>query len=61
MIKLKNYDIMDYGKSMYFGWYATIKKNGAYDGIHADTLRELCAKLGVSRTALARDIRRIDN
>lgn len=68
MIRLNNYDIMDYGKSMYGGWYANIFRytnkaeyTGEYEGIGANTLRELCAKLKVSRTVLSRDVRRIDN
>ena len=54
-----------YGKSMYGGWYANFHYpyNGEmhYDGIRRDKLLDLCAELHVSRTALQRDVTRIDN
>ena len=56
-------EVTDFGKSMYGGWYInfydpTYQK---YDGIRRNTLREICAWLGVSKTALSRDVRRWDN
>jgi hypothetical protein len=56
-------EVTDFGKSMYGGWYLNFydPTYDKYDGIRRDTLRELCAWLGVSRTALTRDVRRLDN
>jgi len=55
--------ITDYGKSMYGGWYANWfdRETGKRGGDNERTLRDLCAKLHVSRTALQRDVVRIDN
>ena len=54
-----------YGKSMYGAWYANFHYpyNGEihYDGIRRDKLSDLCVELHVSRTALQRDVTRIDN
>jgi hypothetical protein len=54
---------MEWGKSMYGGWYANYFDNntGRHDGEHADKLVELCNKIGLSANALRRDVRRIDN
>ena len=56
--------VTDYGKSMYGGWYANYHWEDAesihFDGFHDKTLRGLCAQIGVSRTALQRDVRRWD-
>ena len=52
--------VTDYGKSMYGGWYANYMENGEYKGVHADTLKELCAKLGITRKELT-TARRYDN
>lgn len=49
-----------YGKSMYDGWYIVYFENGAYDGFHANTLKDLCAKLGVTKRDLAK-VTRYDN
>jgi hypothetical protein len=59
----KNQDVMEWGKSMYGGYYANYFDNntGRHDGEHADKLVELCNKIGLSATALRRDVRRIDN
>jgi hypothetical protein len=58
-----NINIMSYGKSMYGGWYLDYFNNtkGCHEGIGAITLRELCAKACISRTALQRDVQRLDN
>ena len=42
----KNQDVMEWGKSMYGGWYANYFDNntGRHDGEHADKLVELCNK-----------------
>ena len=61
----KEITITSYGKSMYGGWYANYRYENSegvhYDGFHANTLRELCAQMGLSRTALTRDVVRYDN
>lgn len=59
-------EILDYGKSMYGGWYANFRYiggeyNGRFDGIRRDTLQELCNQLHISKTALRRDVYRRDN
>lgn len=61
MIKLDDKMIIDYGKSMYGGWFATVHQGGQYKGIGGNTLHELCLKLGVSLTALRRDVERRDS
>lgn len=63
MIEVGTKQITDYGKSMYGGWYANWfdHETGKLGGEHEKTLRDLCAKLKVSRTALQRDVVRIDN
>lgn len=52
--------VTDYGKSMYGGWYANYIEDGKHDGEHADTLKELCAKLGITRKELT-TVTRYDN
>lgn len=58
-------EVYSYGKSMYGGWYANFRSeyNGQlhYDGINRDKLSDICSELHVSRTALQRDVERIDN
>ncbi len=58
-------EVYQYGKSMYGGWYANFRYtyNGElkYDGIRRDKLSDLCTELHVSRTALQRDVDRVDN
>lgn len=59
-------EIRSWGRSMYGGYYADFKYvggayDGRYDGIRRDTIRELCAQLHISRTALNRDVMRVDN
>lgn len=56
-------EVNSFGKSMYGGWYCNFYDPvyNKHDGIRRDTLREICAWLGVSRTALTRDVRRLDN
>ena len=56
-------EVTEYGKSMYGGWYINfyVPATNDFNGIRRDTLREICAWLGVSRTALTRDVRRWDN
>ena len=61
MVKLDDKMIIDYGKSMYGGWYATIHQDGQYKGVGGQTLHELANKLGISVTALRRDVVRRDN
>lgn len=34
--------IYDYGKSMYGGWYASLRVNNELVGLHTKTLEELC-------------------
>ncbi len=50
--------ILDYGKSMYGGWYANYFLNGKYSGKHAETLNELCSKLNIDKNALSEIFRR---
>ena len=53
--------VVDYGKSMYGGWYANyINENNDYKGVHAPTLMELCSKLGIATTEIKK-ARRFDN
>ena len=52
--------VTDYGKSMYGGWYANYTENGEYKGAHADTIKNLCEALGITRKELA-NVRRYDN
>lgn len=56
-------EVQSFGKSMYGGWYLDFYDPiyQKYDGIRRATLREICAWLGVSRTALTRDVKRWDN
>lgn len=59
-------NVTSYGKSMYGGWYANFTYvsepyEGIMDGIRRPTLKELCAALHISRTALTRDVQRWDN
>lgn len=59
-------NIYQFGRNTKGGyWYASFKYvGGEYDGgcegVRRDTLRELCAWLMVSRTALQRDVKRVD-
>jgi len=63
MIDNDSKQITEYGKSMYGGWYANFfdKMKCEHTGTRAKTLTELCSKIGVSRTALTRDVVRVDN
>lgn len=56
-------EVNSFGKSMYGGWYCNFYDPvyNKHDGIRRNTLREICAWLGVSRTALSRDVMRLDN
>ena len=59
-------NITSFGKSMYGGWYANFTYvsepyTGTYDGIRRRTLTELCNQLHISKTALKRDVPRLDN
>jgi hypothetical protein len=58
-----NINILHYGESMYGGWYLDYFNNtkGCYEAIGGKTLRELCAKACISRTALQRDVQKLDN
>jgi hypothetical protein len=58
-----NINILHYGESMYGGWYLDYFNNtkGCYEAIGGKTLRELCAKACISRTALQKDVQRLDN
>ena len=66
-IKNVTIEITQYGKSMYGGWYANFRYvapaeyENKMDGIRRDTLKEICAQLHVSKTALRRDVYRLDN
>ena len=53
-------NVTEYGKSMYGGWYANYTTNGEYNGVHANTLKELCNTLGITRKELT-TARRYDN
>lgn len=55
--------ILDYGKSMYGGWYANYINtvSGKHTGDHKDTLKELCKALGTDRITLLRNVTRRDN
>lgn len=61
MIVINNKEITSYGKSMYGGWYANYYEDCVATGTRSRTLAELCEKLCISRTALVRDVQRIDN
>lgn len=60
-------EVYQYGKSMYGGWYANfryiapVEYEGKVDGIRRNTLSELCAQLHISKTAIRRDVYRLDN
>lgn len=49
-----------YGKSRDGRWYIVYFENGAYDGFLTNTLKDLCAKLGVTRKGLSK-VTRYDN
>lgn len=63
MLQKDMIQIMDYGKSMYGGWYANFfdEKKGEHGGCHAETLKELCNELDISKKELIRNVRRFDN
>jgi len=54
--------VLDYGKSMYGGWYANYLINGKFDGVHGDTLREVKEKLkGLGFDGNLKNVHRFDN
>lgn len=54
--------VLDYGKSMYGGWYANYLINGNFDGVHGDTLREVKEKLkGLGLDVNLKNVHRFDN
>lgn len=54
--------VMDYGQSMYGGWYATLVINGKTKSLHAETLRELKKQITENGVAASlKNVRRWDN
>jgi hypothetical protein len=49
--------ILDYGKSMYGGWYINFF-DGKYKGIHGKTLSEVCDKLKINKSDVKKACRR---
>ncbi len=52
--------VLDYGKSMYGGYYINYFKDGEYKGIGGKTLKECCEKLGIKKADL-KGVTRYDN
>lgn len=58
----RNEEVLDWGKSMYGGWYANIRTpQGEYTGVRENKLTNLAVKVGLSVTVLRRDVHRLDN
>ena len=54
--------ITSWGKSMFGGYYAEyITEDGKRDGVHADTIGELCWKLNTTKSDLVGKVSRFDN
>ena len=51
---------LDYGKSMYGGWYCNFRVNGIMDGLHANTYKELLRRCKICGITLKGSMR-VDN
>lgn len=49
--------VLDYGKSMYGGWYCNFLVNGKMNGIHSNTYNELIIRCKVIGITLQQSIR----
>ena len=52
--------VLDYGKSMYGGWYCTFIENGIMDGLNANTYKELLIRCRLCGITL-KGAKRVDN
>lgn len=49
---MKTIYILDYGKSMYGGWYINYMIGEQYKGVHGKTLKQCCEFLNITKKDL---------
>lgn len=55
----RTFKALDYGKSMYGGWYCNFIENGIMNGLHGNTYKELLRRCKLCGITL-KDAKRID-